>query len=135
MPILNVKVSAQPSAELARSVSDTLVDITTRVLRKNRDVTAVAIDFVPEEHWIIAGKSLAEHKKKSFYFDIKVVEGTNTKDEKSEYIRQVFAAFERILGDLHPESYVYVQEVRADAYGYGGVTQEYRYIDTRARRT
>lgn len=32
------------------------------------------------------------------------------------------------LGSVHPESYVLVHEVPAAAYGYGGVTQEHRYI-------
>jgi 4-oxalocrotonate tautomerase len=31
------------------------------------------------------------------------------------------------LGNLHEESYIYVQDVRATSYGYGGKTQEYRY--------
>jgi hypothetical protein len=34
---------------------------------------------------------------------------------------------ERLLGNVHPESYVYVQDVRATAYGFGGRTQEYRH--------
>jgi 4-oxalocrotonate tautomerase len=38
---------------------------------------------------------------------------------------------ESILGPLHPESYVHVHEVAADAYGYGGLTQELRYIRSR----
>ena len=33
-----------------------------------------------------------------------------------------------LLGPLHNESYVYVNDVRADAYGFGGLTQERRYI-------
>ena len=33
----------------------------------------------------------------------------------------------RILGDLHDESYIYVEDVRAAAYGFGGRTQEFRY--------
>lgn len=41
---------------------------------------------------------------------------------------EAFAARGRILVDLHPESYIYVQDVRAEAYGYGGLNQEYRYI-------
>jgi len=49
------------------------------------------------------------------------------KDEKARYIAEAFAGFERILGDLDEESYVYVQDVRASAYGYGGRTQEFRY--------
>ena len=59
--------------------------------------------------------------------DIKITDETNTKDEKAQYIKEAFDGFERILGNLHEESYIYVQDVRAATYGYGGKTQEYRY--------
>jgi len=29
---------------------------------------------------------------------------------------------------VHEESYIYIHDVRAEAYGFGGLTQEYRYI-------
>ncbi len=66
--------------------------------------------------------------KSSFFLDIKIVDGTNTKDEKAAYVAAIFAAMADLLGDLHPESYVYVHDVRAEAYGFGGRTQEHRYI-------
>jgi 4-oxalocrotonate tautomerase len=131
MPILNVKVSRPASAALTQEISEALLELTTRILGKQREVTAIAIDYVPPEHWVVAGRTLAEHGKSSFYFDIKVTEGTNTKDEKARYVREAFDAFARILGDLHEESYVYVQEVRGDAYGYGGRTQEFRYVKSK----
>ncbi|RPE81035.1 tautomerase family protein [Vulcaniibacterium tengchongense] len=52
---------------------------------------------------------------------------TNTKEQKARYIREAFDGFARLLGDLHEESYIYVQDVRAAAYGYGGRTQEARF--------
>jgi len=131
MPILNVKLSGQPSTDTTRRVAALLLDATSEILGKRRDVTAIAIDYVPTEQWIIAGKSLAEHQLASFYFDVKITEGTNTKDEKARYIDTVYHGMAAILGDLHPESYIYVQEVRGDAYGYAGQTQEYRYITGR----
>lgn len=128
MPILNVKVSTPPSAESTRAIAAALLDLTVRILRKKTELTAIAIDYVDPRHWIVGGKTLAEQNKNSFYFDIKIVDGTNTKDEKAQYVSEAFAALERLLGDVHPESYIYVQDVRADAYGFGGRTQEYRYI-------
>jgi 4-oxalocrotonate tautomerase len=128
MPILNVKISAAPSPDLVAAVSETLLDLTARILHKKRELMAIAIDFVPPEHWVIGGKTLAEQRKRSVYLDIKIVDGTNTKDEKAAYIAAVFDAFSRLLGDLHDESYIHVHDVRADAYGYGGQTQERRYI-------
>ncbi len=38
------------------------------------------------------------------------------------------SAIRRASGPLHNESYLYVDEVRGDAYGFGGLTQERRYI-------
>ncbi|MGV7242756.1 tautomerase family protein [Caballeronia sp. M23-90] len=127
MPILNVKVSGEKSAEKVLAISDMLLELTSSLLGKKRDVTAITIQFVNPDSWVIAGKPLTEHKKASFYMDIKVTDETNTKDEKARYIAEVYAGFARILGDLHEESYIYVEDVRAASYGYGGRTQEYRY--------
>jgi 4-oxalocrotonate tautomerase len=128
MPILNVKISAAPSRELVTAVSEILLDLTARILKKKRELMAIAIDFVPPEHWVVGGSTLAEQRKRSVYLDIKIVDGSNTKDEKAAYVAAVFDAFSRLLGDLHDESYIHVHDVRADAYGYGGQTQERRYI-------
>jgi len=127
MPILNVKVSARRTPELSARITETLLELTSRVLGKRRDLTAVVIDYVDPQDWFIAGQSLAELKKASFYFDVKVVDETNTKAEKARYVAEAFDAFADLLGDLHHESYVYVQDVRATAYGFGGKTQEYRF--------
>lgn len=127
MPIINVKVSAEKSGPLSQAIADMLLEKTSRILRKRADLTAITVDYVDRAHWIVGGKSLAAQRKSSFYFDIKVVDETNTKAEKAQYIEEVFAAFGELLGDLHPESYVYVQDVRATAYGFGGKTQEYRF--------
>ena len=45
-----------------------------------------------------------------------------------DFIAQTFAFMARLLGPLHEESYIHVIEARGHAYGYGGLTQERRYI-------
>ena len=127
MPILNVKVSADKSPQLTKDIAALLLELTSRILKKKPEVTAIAIDYVSRDSWIVGGELLSEQNKNSFYFDIKITDETNTKDEKAQYIREAFAGFERLLGNLHDESYIYVQDVRAASYGYGGLTQEYRY--------
>ena len=127
MPILNIKVSARKSAELTRSISGILLDLTTRILNKKPEVTSIAIDYIDPDDWIVGGRSLSEQGKSSIYFDIKITDETNTKAEKAQYIREAFDAFSKLLGNLHEVSYIYVEDVRATAYGYGGLTQEYRF--------
>jgi 4-oxalocrotonate tautomerase len=127
MPILNVRVSAPKSPEMTRAIADTLLELTGRILKKKPEVTALAISYIDPADWLIGGKTLAELGKASIYFDIKITDETNTKAEKAQYIAESFAAFRELLGDLHEVSYIHVEDVRAAAYGYGGLTQEYRY--------
>ncbi|UTD28766.1 hypothetical protein DB459_19560 [Bradyrhizobium sp. WD16] len=81
--------------------------------------------------WFAGGSSLAAQGLASFWLDIRIVDGTNTKDEKADYVAAVFRAMAELLGPLRHESYVHVHDVRADAYGFGGLTQERRYIARR----
>jgi phenylpyruvate tautomerase PptA (4-oxalocrotonate tautomerase family) len=74
--------------------------------------------------WPVAG----EQGLASYWLDIHVSEGTNTKDEKAAYLAAMFERMGELLGPLHLETYLHVDEVRADAYGFGGLTQEQRYI-------
>jgi 4-oxalocrotonate tautomerase len=130
MPILNVKITAKKSPEMSHQIAETLLELTMRILRKKRELTAIAIDYIDPNDWIVGGETLAAQGKSSVYFDIKVVDETNTKQEKAQYISESFAAFERLLGNLHEESYVYIQDVRPTAYGFGGKTQEFRFQHT-----
>ena len=126
MPILNVKVSATKSPALTRQIAELLLELTSRILKKDRALTAIAIDYIDHDCWVVGGSLLSEQNKNSFYFDIKITDETNTRAEKAQYIRAAFEGFAKLLGNLHDESYIYVQDVRAGAYGYAGLTQEYR---------
>jgi len=132
MPYLSAKLSGAPSADTTRRVAGALADLTVEVLGKRRELTSVAVELVPSEQWFAGGASVASQHLHTFFLDIKVTEGTNTKDEKASFVSEAFTALEAILGKLHPASYVVIDEVRADAWGYGGATQEHRYITGRA---
>lgn len=133
MPLLDVKLSGTPDTDLAATVAASLSDLTARILRKDPQVTAVAVSFIPAAHWFVAGQALAAKERTSFSLDIQVVDGTNTKDEKAAYLEAVFSTMSRLLPNLDPESYILVREVKADAYGFGGRTQESRYVERKLR--
>ena len=128
MPYLNCKLCVPPSQEVTAKIASVLTDLTAEVLKKKRELTAVAVEYVAPEQWYIGGTSLADQSLRSFYLDIKVTEGTNTKDEKALYVSRVFAAIEAIVGTVAPASYIVIHEVRADSWGYQGETQEFRYV-------
>jgi 4-oxalocrotonate tautomerase len=131
MPYLDVKVSRGDTPDDAKAIAGELTRLTHELLGKRREVTAVAIDWLPADQWFIAGESLSAAGLRSFFLKIEITTGTNTKDQKAAFVAAVFAAMEKQLGPLAPASYVVVQEVAADAWGYAGRTQEYRYIEGR----
>ena len=131
MPIINVSVTAKPDPTLSARIAAEVTTLTQHHLRKDPTVTAVAVHYIDPAHWFAGGRSLAEQGANSVWLDIKVVDGTNTKTEIAGYLDEVFAAFGRILGNLHNESYVLVHEVPASSYGFGGATQEFRFISGR----
>jgi 4-oxalocrotonate tautomerase len=128
MPYLNLKLSISPSAETTERLALVLTDLTAQILRKKREVTSVAIECIQFAQWTIGGHSLDSKNSATFFLEVKVTEGTNTKDEKAAYVEAVFKAVASLLGETEPASYIVIQEVRADSWGYGGATQENRYI-------
>lgn len=128
MPFLDARICGTPSQELSNKIALVLTDITAEVLKKKRELTAVTVSYVAADGWFIGGTALSDKPHRTFYLDIKVTEGTNTKDEKAQFVSRVFGAIEAQIGALAPASYVVIQEVPADAWGYEGRTQEFRYI-------
>jgi len=133
MPIITISVTGKPDARLSATIAKEITELTATHLRKDPTITAAAISYLDPQHWFAGGKSLAEHGTNSFWLDIKVVDGTNTKLEHEAYLKAIFAAFGRLLGNVHEESYALVHEVPAAAYGFGGKTQEFRFISGRLK--
>jgi 4-oxalocrotonate tautomerase len=129
MPIITVKVASHQSiTDLEQRVAALASGASSHILRKRPELTAVIVERVDPKAWFAGGVSLAEQDASSFWIEIKVVDGTNTKDEKEAFVAAIFEQMGQLLGSLHHESYVHVHEVSADAYGFGGLTQERRYI-------
>jgi 4-oxalocrotonate tautomerase len=128
MPYINVKVTAKPDPALSARIARQVSELTKTHLRKDPTITAVAVDYVDPQHWFAGGRSLAEHGTNTFWLDIKVVDGTNTKQEMAAYLEAIHAFMADTLGGIHSESYILVHEVPASAYGFGGRTQEYRFV-------
>ncbi|CCE02510.1 4-oxalocrotonate tautomerase family protein [Bradyrhizobium sp. STM 3809] len=132
MPLIAITYASQRrSPSLKKDIAETVTALTARLLGKDPKVTAVIVSEADPADWFAGGASLAEQGLSSYWIDVHVTEGTNTKDEKAAYLAAVFAAMAELIGPLHHETYLHVDEVKADAYGFGGLSQERRYIAAR----
>jgi 4-oxalocrotonate tautomerase len=129
MPLINIVYASQRrSPSLKKDIARAVTELTAGTLHKDPKVTAVIVSEADAADWFAGGASLAEQGLASYWIDVHVSEGTNTKDEKAAYLAAVFARMAELIGPLHHETYLHVDEVRGDAYGFGGLTQERRYI-------
>ncbi|MDU1693729.1 MAG: 4-oxalocrotonate tautomerase family protein, partial [Bradyrhizobium sp.] len=129
MPLITIVYASQRrSLSLKREIAEAVTALTAQILRKDPKVTAVIVSEADAADWFAGGASLAEQGLASYWIDVHVSEGTNTKDEKAAYLAAVFDRMASLIGPLHPETYLHVDEVRGDAYGFGGLTQERRYV-------
>jgi len=129
MPLITVTFSSQHSQSASKAAIAAEVNrLSSAFLNNDPKVTAIIVQRVEPEDWFAGGNSLADQGLASVWLDIHVTEGNKTKDEKAKFIAEALKAMCKLLGPLHQESYIHVHEVRGDAYGYGGLTQERRYI-------
>jgi 4-oxalocrotonate tautomerase len=129
MPIITVRYATSRSeVGLKAAIAQAATDLAANILHKEPKVTAVLVEAADPGDWFCGTRSLAELGLASVWVDIRITDGTNTKDEKAAFTAAVFKRMGELLGPLHEHSYVHAHEVRADGYGYGGLTQERRYV-------
>ena len=133
MPIIELKVSGHEDPVLAQELVNEISRLTKAVLKKKPEVTVVTVSFVPDYLWFVNSVSLAELKTKSFHLNIKLSDSSNLKIDKADYIQAVHKSLTSLLRSIHPVSYTAIQEMKADAYGYEGLTIEYKYINNQRK--
>lgn len=128
MPYLDIRLGAPCLPETVERFATRMTELTADLLHKKRELTSVSVQCVSPGHWYVGGRALSAMGGSTFFLEVNVTEGTNTKQEKADFVAAAFAAAEGILGKLDVASYVIVRNVAADAWGWQGLTQEFRYI-------
>lgn len=127
MPTLRLQTAPLLNPERYAALGAALTRITAQVLHKKPEVTVVMIDDLPTARYLVAGRDAAQPVA---CLEISITAGTNTAEEKMQFISQAYAELQRQLGShgapLHEASYVIVRELPASDWGYGGQTQSAR---------
>ena len=126
MPFLNLKLAGVPAdAAVDHRLQRELTALMAGVLGKKAELTAVLVERVASPAWSVGGEPVGIAAN----LDVKVTAGTNTASEKARFIADAHALLRATLGEALPvASYIVLDEVTADAWGYSGLTQEHRRI-------
>ncbi|WP_262316711.1 tautomerase family protein [Lacticaseibacillus parakribbianus] len=128
MPYLRVRLAtASHTPATTAKVAQALTQLVVTKLGKNAAAAAVDIRYRDPASWFIGGQALTATHQSSFFVEVKVTSGTNTRADKAAFVQAVFAAMQRLLGPIAATSYVVVTDVPGSDWGYGGKTQSFRY--------
>jgi 4-oxalocrotonate tautomerase len=124
MPFIHVGVAgARLGSEQIHRLRHGVTTMMAGVLRKKAELTSVLVEEAPVAGWNIGGKALAV----AAHLDAKITAGTNTAAEKARFIAEANALLKSVVGATLPvATYVVIDEVPGDAWGYDGLTQAHR---------
>lgn len=134
MPKIHLTLSGNENPALAKELVIAVSQLTKDLLNKKPEVTVVTVSFIPDSLWFINSRSLEELLVSSFYLEIKISDSTNLKDHKSSFIAAIHQALSGKIPSIHPVSYTVIDEVKTDAYGYEGLTIEFKYINNQLKQ-
>jgi 4-oxalocrotonate tautomerase len=126
MPYMHIHLSpgqldVASKNRLAAGATRLLADI----LHKKPEVTVVQIEAASSEPWFTAGTPLLQHGRTAFS-EVKITEGTNTKEEKSRFLAEFHRLLEDTVGRLSAPAYTVIHEVPRSDWGYDGLSQAER---------
>jgi 4-oxalocrotonate tautomerase len=128
MPGIVLTVSGEVDKTLSQRLALEIMDLTCKTLKKEPDRTMILVRYVPRDQWFIASRSLVDHGQNSFRLEVTITDETNTREDKANYHKAAFDLMSSLIGNVHPHSNIHIVDCRANAYGYGGMTQAQHYV-------
>lgn len=129
MPFVNIKIAGPTLApeqicRLQKRTTNLMAD----VFGKKSELTSVQVEQAPIAGWSIGAASA----RITAHIDAKMPASANTPEDRARFIAEANALLKQVLGaELPIATYVAIEEIPGDAWGYDGVTQEQRRRSTR----
>lgn len=124
MPYIEVHLHPAPSDAQAKTLANGITDAMVNIMHKRREVTAVHISGATPMLWHIGGSTITGP---TAYVDVKITEGSNSREEKAALIAHLNGLLQQTLGDLAEASYIVIHELPGTNWGYAGCTQAERF--------
>jgi len=124
MPFVRMTVSGPTLAPKQVVLLHTeITQLMASVLGKRADLTSVLVEQPAAADWAIGGTAV----KVAVHVEATITAGTNSPEQKARFIEKAMGLLTSVLGsELNPATYIVVNEVPANAWGYDGRTQQSR---------
>ncbi len=131
MPIITLRSNKVSSDKIRSRLAENLSLITETILRKNKELIVVCFEAIAEQGQWYVGGTVKNDDAAIFELNIVVTKGTNTDEEKAEWIAQAWKLVTEAFGSTPHPNYISIQEIGGKSWGYNGLSQEQRKIQSR----
>jgi 4-oxalocrotonate tautomerase len=130
MPLITLRANKISSEKIRDSLAESLSLITEKILRKNKKLIVVRFEVANQQAQWYVGGAVKSDDAAIFELSIIVTKGTNTDEEKAEWIAQAWELVTQVLGSAPHPNYISIQEIDGKSWGYNGLSQEQRKIQS-----
>jgi phenylpyruvate tautomerase PptA (4-oxalocrotonate tautomerase family) len=123
MPLIKLRVN-QAFSEMTRNhLVQGLCLITEGILRKRKELIALRLEAADQKmQWYVGGSAKGDDEA-IFELSITITKGTNTEEEKAQWIAEAWKLLTDILGTPPHPNYILIEEIDSKNWGYNGLTQ------------
>ena len=124
MPFISIKIAGPTlTPEQIKMLQMQTTALMAEVLHKKAELTAVSIEQGPATGWSVGAKAVPV----AAHLEAAITAGTNSADEKARFIAEAARMLKSVLSaELSLATYVVLQDIPADSWGYDGLTQAAR---------
>jgi 4-oxalocrotonate tautomerase len=124
MPFIRITAAGSTLAlEHVSRLQTEMTELMASVLGKKANLTSVLVEQPAVAGWAI-GRAPA---RVAVHVDATITAGTNSTEEKELFIEQTMRLLKSVFGsELSPATYIVINEIPAQSWGYDGRTQESR---------
>ena len=130
MPYVHLKyVKEQVNLLQREQLVKGVMDIITRLMHRNPELTVLTVDEVEARNWFIGGLPLdqtGDQRGKVAYVNIKISKGTSDPEEMASVIQAGKALIADVLGNNEKTNYFIIEELNPDGWGFDGISMTIR---------
>ena len=102
---------------MTECLSEIILEMNIKYLRGRKDFTVVLVEYLAPDLWVVGGIPLSEQEKNCFVMHVSVSDSVSN-EEKKIFITETFKAFNLIVGDLHEDCYININQVDHNSFSY-----------------
>ncbi|UTV30795.1 tautomerase family protein [Photobacterium atrarenae] len=122
MPKLDLTLNTELPEETVSQVVTGLTELTQTLLNKQPDVTRIHVHQNQSLCYVNAAQVTGPS---AFNLAIYITEGTNTEEQKAQWLQATYQLLNDVLGEGAPQlpNYISIHELDARDWGYNGLSQ------------